>query len=119
MIAHGLRTLKDEALAGRLRPDHLWRAVRGAGRYVAAIATGQAADPDTARRRAAVCAECKSRTTVNKHEIGAVAGYCGTPFEVGTEPPTCGCLVTLTAHGVTTPAGKCCVAPETCPQGLW
>lgn len=81
--------------------------VYGAGRFLAAAASGDIADDATVDERRAVCRECPYR--VRKTAIGAIAesDWCGQPLEVTKN--TCGCLV----------SGKTLVASESCPSGKW
>lgn len=123
LAAIGTEQLARMAMDGRLRGRHLWVAFRGAQRYKAAIKKGDIADEGCQRARAGTCDGCPS---AHRHPIaaaGAVAIYCGAPFEDHEEPgnpaPTCGCLVAITVEGETHAAGRAVVGSLGCPQSHW
>lgn len=88
-----------------------WTGVKGAARFVEAIATGDVASPEEIDRRRAICRDCPSK--VIKMIPGGIVGidgdsaWCGEPLVENDW--TCGCLL----------AGKTAVGSEFCPQGKW
>jgi hypothetical protein len=106
----GSEQLAGMATAGQLRGRHLWVALRGAQRYKAAIRKGDVAGEDVQTARVWGCAACPSAVRHEIASIGAVATFCGTPFEEHCEPgnpaPTCGCLVALTFEGEAVDEGE-------------
>lgn len=121
LIKLGTEELTKKALAGELTPRQLWTAIKGAQTYRAAMAHGNICSEAEGERRAAICAQCPSRVEHRIETIGATAGYCGKPFEakLDADPPVCGCLVTITVNGSTSPAAKAMVQSEQCPQKKW
>lgn len=121
LLKLGTEELTKKALAGELSPKQLWTAIKGANTYRAAMAAGNICSEAEGERRAAICAQCPSRVEHRIESIGATAGYCGKPFEakLNADPPVCGCLVTITVNGSTSPAAKTMVQSEQCPQGKW
>lgn len=91
----------------------LWHAVKGASKYAAAVAAGDAADAIEAGRRAALCGSCPNRRDYRVPALGVTAAFCGPAFE--DHGATCGCLVQVSCR----PAGKVCVRSESCPSGKW
>lgn len=87
-----------------------WTALRGAKKYVDAIARGDIALPQVTAARLAVCGQCPHAT---RHPLypNLRLGYCGPAFDdrMAETPPTCGCLI----------AGKARVGGENCPQNRW
>ncbi|NDC64728.1 MAG: hypothetical protein EBZ59_12260 [Planctomycetia bacterium] len=104
-LLHGGARLAALAQDGRLRPEHLWVAAKGAGRYVTAVALGDEAGEELREARLRACQQCPSRTGID------LESYCGPAFEdrLDHQPPTCGCLC----------AGKASVKSERCPQNNW
>lgn len=101
--------------AGSSDPTALWRAAKGALRYL----TGREAEGYVREIRAETCAACPAWT--NRPMTGrddVRLGYCGQPM---TETAvTCGCLVTITVGGgAAIAAGKTTRAAEACPSGRW
>lgn len=124
LCRRGIGTAVSLALARRLRPQHLWCAIKGAAKYSAAIMAGDEADEVVADARAVLCDLCPSATYEAKGNIGAHAVYCGAAFidHTGHDDPrqrTCGCLVGVTIGGRTYAGGKTSVRSERCPQEKW
>ena len=98
-----------------------WHALKGAAKYVAAIATGDIATPETQERRAKLCAGCPDRNRYTA--LGMYVWTCGTAGvdRKDANPPTCGCIVLSGSRNQTSAeaAGKTVVASERCPQGRW
>lgn len=117
----GAETLAALALRGQLPPSRLWTAMRGARRFVVALAAGDVAPPAQADERATCCVACASATTHPTALADTAKVFCGSPFIEARAQRTCGCLVALTVRNGTTPmaAGKTLVASEHCPQGKW
>lgn len=90
-----------------------WTAVRGAARFVAALALGDVADPSRAETRASSCRECPLREDRTVTGTPVSVSFCGRPFVEA--PGTCGCLVLFAGR----PAGKIMVRSEACPSGRW
>jgi hypothetical protein len=125
LVRLGTDELVGLALAGRLRPRHVWTALQGAERYRAAVADGDVREPGAAARCAAACAGCPSRVehtlSVTVNGLPVVRGSCG-PFledRLGQTPPTCGCLCFTLVGDELTPAGLTVVETKGCPQGWW
>ncbi len=114
----------------------LWTALAGAGRYAAAVASGDIADAEALRLRVARCRTCPTARIHAVPLTGAWSAFCGPPFvdRTGEEPASCGCLVAwapaqptdgdqatirLRVLAALQPAGKLCVASERCPAGRW
>ena len=116
LTRYAISTLIRMAQAGELAPSHLWVALRGAAKYVAAVRAGDVADDATQQARAATCNGCRS-ARVRETETEAVAVHCGVPFDEGRD--TCGCLVAIRVEGVVYPAAKTVVGSERCLQGKW
>lgn len=95
---------------GTLDPRYAWYGLRGASRYVAAIARGDASAPALIDARLARCAQCPART-LSLDADGAMDAFCGPPMVDRSREamPTCGCLL----------AGKAAVTSESCPRGHW
>ena len=119
----GVHTLARLVLEGRIERRHWWVALRGAERWVRAIAAGDVADDAAARSRVAVCDRCEActREGLDALAVPVTKMYCGPALEdrTGKAEPTCGCLVGLTVEGVADPAGKTMVRSERCPRGKW
>lgn len=109
------------AMAGQLSAEVLWVALKGAGTYFAAVASGDVAEDRVKGARAATCKACGECEWERTGKEGVVAGYCGDLADngKGKEGPTCGCLVAMTVHGELLGAGKSVVGAERCPQGKW
>lgn len=118
-VSMGVTALVDLAMRDRLDSSHLWVALKGASRYVLALASGDVASEAESQERATECALCPHRHTRQTAKSGVVAGYCGRPLEPSAEKNTCGCLVTITIGFATRPAGKTLVDSEYCPQFRW
>jgi len=112
-IATGAATVAALAAAGNLDRASAWVGLKGAERYVRAVAGGDVAGPALRARRLATCAGCPAATPAAGGRI--LAGYCGEPLVdlthagVPVTERTCGCLL---------PA-KASVASERCPRGRW
>jgi len=121
------RLARDELVSmaedGRLKGPNVWTALKGGGRYLAAVATGDAALEAVQRFRADVCRTCehaKDRAVfVNGEPV--IAWYCGEPFEDRGEGEPCGCLVGISVDGepLQHAAGKAVLDSEECPRGKW
>lgn len=118
-VSLGIDAIVDLAMHDRLHSAHLWVALKGASRYVIALASGDVASEDEAIERSVVCVLCPNRQTRETAKAGVVAGYCGKPLSPSVEKNTCGCLVTITIGTTTRPAGKTLVDSEYCPQFRW
>lgn len=102
-----LETVMHLAMEGRVRPKHLWVAMKGAAKYKAALAEPNALASDLeAQARAEVCNRCSTKfTTMVERDNTALGKYgrvqltwCGKPLEetldgLDGKGPTCGCLV--------------------------
>lgn len=121
LLALGESTLVSKALAGELRPRHLWVAIKGAKKYRAAIRCGDLRGQDAADAFVATCDRCKCCTVEASYINGQTVAkmFCGPSFEnrLDQPEPTCGCLVGLRVNGELVPGGKAMVASEKCPQG--
>lgn len=118
LCALGVDELGKLAKAGKLRPSHLWTAIRGATAYRMAVVQGDIATDEEAGLRAEVCHNCPSVSWDDGMIEGVRRGWCGTPFVEGTD--TCGCLVALSVFGEGIfAAGKTVVKSEECPQRKW
>jgi len=108
-ITRGGATFTALALAGRVARREAWIGMRGAGKYLEAVAAGDVADDAEVDRRLACCDQCPARRP--DPEIPEDEGWCGFPFEAETlsDGPTCGCRL----------RAKASVASEQCPRGLW
>ena len=99
-----------------------WYALKGAAKYVTAIATGAVAPEAVQADRAERCAACEERSRYSA--LGQFVWTCG-PAGVdrlaSPTNPTCGCLVYSRPKNqvALTAAGKTVVASERCPQGKW
>lgn len=110
------------AEAGQLRAAHVWVAMKGSGRYIAAPEReeGQAV---ALAERCAGCDQARAREVVLRG-APVVALYCGEPFVEQAAPgpgnvPTCGCLVALRVGGRVAQAGKTAVHADACWAGRW
>lgn len=122
LVGLGMCELRSRAHRGRIRGRHVWVALKGAMRYHHALDMGDVAGEAEQARRVRACAGCEHRTLreVETASEKVVAGYCGEPFveKAGTDPATCGCLVTVTVAGHAVAdhaAGRAVVASERCP----
>lgn len=108
-ITRGGATFVALALDGKIGPMEAWIGMRGAGKYLDAVAAGDVATEDEVKRRLAVCLACPARMA--DQDVPEAAGWCGPPFEAAELPdgPTCGCLIDA----------KASVASEMCPRGRW
>lgn len=104
-----IRGLKAE---GKLNASHYWVALKGARKYVAAVASGDIALPQVQDARLQKCRGCDALTVV-AIPMEAQPGFCGSPVEERMTGPVsqrfCGCLC----------VGKAAVASEKCPRGKW
>ena len=104
-----IRGLRAE---GKLNASHFWVGLKGAKRYVAAVASGDIALPQVQDARLQKCRECEALTVV-AIPMEAQPGFCGSPVEERMTGPVqqrfCGCLV----------VAKAAVGSETCPRGKW
>lgn len=117
------------AREGELGPARVWVAMKGASKYLAAVAAGDVAGEDRQGRRLATCRGCPWRTVraVTLPTLTVDVWHCGEPFvehlgpEVFPGSRVCGCLVGISVHGemVDRAAGKVVVGSESCPQGRW
>ena len=122
LCTHGTDELTRMALDGEITPKHLWVAMSGASAYRKAVARGDVADDDEARRRVSICAGCLSRQDRASTRMDRVVRlWCGEPFENRRDAalPTCGCLVGITIDGAAHAGGLTVVQSEGCPQGRW
>ena len=105
----GAATFGGLLARGEIPPRRAWVGMRGAARYVAAVAKGDVADEATIARRLGTCAGCGG--AVADPDLGPEVRWCGGPgAETGPDSlPTCGCLL---------PA-KAAVGSEACPRGRW
>ncbi len=118
-----LATADLAALArnGDLSASQAWTAVKGAARYVAAVASGDVVTTTEAIGRLARCQRCEAfterpdpvRLTIDGTPTELHAYYCGEPFKESAR--TCGCLLAVGQS----PAGKMLVGSEQCPRGEW
>lgn len=83
--------------------------VHGGTKFLAALATGDAADDETILARRAICKECPSRVRGRVPPMTEDSDWCGPPLNPDGLPGVCGCLL----------AGKTAVGSEICPQGKW
>ena len=110
----------------------IWTMIAGAAKYAAAMALGDVAPPEVQQKRAATCATCPHSWRYTLPVLNVVYETCGPEGREnlhGTDVPTCGCLVYYvepqdaidrdTEHMRARPAGKTCVASESCPQNRW
>lgn len=97
------------ARAGELTPRKAWVAMKGAEKYVRAVASGDVADSETITLRLAQCRVCPAASVPGRVYLS----YCGTPLDEKLDGPvqerTCGCVC----------AGKASVQSEKCPRGRW
>ncbi len=105
-----------------------WEAIKGAGKYTKAIASGDIATNDEAEARLRTCAMCPSLKRY-KQPGGFRTLWCGEPL-VPVPKEACGCLIgagadvsspiAVTINGAEyEPAGKLSVASERCPRGAF
>jgi hypothetical protein len=108
-ITRGGATFTALALAGKIGPREAWIGMRGAARYLEAVAAGDVAPEAAIEARLRVCRACPARTA--DEDVPEAAGYCGPAFAAAELPdgPTCGCAL----------EGKASVASEVCPRGRW
>lgn len=121
----------------------MWAGARGAGKYLAALATGDVAGSIVSEKRlATACAGCPATVRVRLPLADLVLWYCGPVVDPQADyngGPTCGCLIacetksararrrsgrlknppgpSIASHAV--PAGKTLVASEACPRGRY
>ena len=114
-----VRTVVDMARNRTLAPGHVWTAIKGAEKYLAAIVAGDVARSIDAQKRVAKCDSCQLCTYEGKPGVGAVAMYCGNPLDPNPLPGTCSCLVGCLVNGKVLPGAKVMVASESCPSGRW
>lgn len=105
----GAATFGGLLAKGEISPARAWVGMRGAARYMRAVAAGDVAEGGAVAERLAVCRGCPG--AVPDADLGDDAMWCGGPgAEVGPDGmPTCGCLL---------PA-KASVGSETCPRASW
>lgn len=122
LVGLGMCELRSRVHRRQIRGRHVWVALKGAMRYHYALDMGDVASNADQARRAAACHGCEHRRFRDVETGGekVVAGYCGEPFvdKSGTDPSTCGCLVTVSVLGetlATHAAGRAVVASERCP----
>lgn len=111
-LIDGAATVAALVKEGRFDKSMFWVGMKGAGKYIKAIAEGDVcSEDDWLDRLSRHCATCES-VQPDPADPSKRVGYCGEPLKDHTHdhsPPTCGCLV----------AGKCRVASERCPQRKW
>jgi len=85
--------------------------MRGAEKFVTAIASGDVAPPELVAARIEVCRACPHKVERKLPLMVAESSWCGPPLEEHMDElrPTCGCLL----------AGKVRVESERCPQDKW
>ena len=108
--------------AGQLTRRQVWGGIRGAAKYLPAMAAGRIRDEAEADACGRCCSTCPSHTErpILLDGVAVVAIYCGTiGVEERGEKPTCGCLTAITIDGVVQGAGKACVEGMGCGQGKW
>lgn len=98
-LSFSLAQLASKAMVG----------AHGAGKYLAALATGDRAGDAEIERRRAICRACPTRQRKKLPGMDAEADWCGPALEEIADPPSCGCLI----------YGKTSVGSEACPQGKW
>lgn len=86
-------------------------ALKGGGKFAAAVLTGDIAPQIVVDRRRAICRGCPSCRVATADGAVEASNWCGEPLVDGLDqwPPTCGCLI----------YGKTIVGSEKCPQARW
>lgn len=112
VLRMGAMDMVRMALRGKLRPSHVWVAMRGAEKFVEAMRRGDVATDQQLEIRGKACASCGLCTEHATPIAGTTKRYCGAPYE--TTDKTCGCLVGVTINGVFYAGGKAAVRTESC-----
>lgn len=109
--ALGAQEIARRYAAGDLDPEARALAMKGAERYLAAIAAGDIAGDSEVDSRRQACRKCKSRNDETAPGAEAPSSWCGPALKerLDQQPPTCGCLLVC----------KTLVGSESCPQGRW
>ncbi len=109
----GVSEIAARAKAGTLPPGARMLALKGAGAFVSAIASGDIADDATYEGRLGVCARCPNRVDETAPGADGPSSWCGRAFQPNDGgdggPVTCGCLLLV----------KCLVKSEACPEHRW
>ena len=117
-VGMGLERVMSMVASGKAPPAYAWTAFRGAWKYARMAALGGEATVEASGSRVQQCSVCDACEATPTSQPETTAHWCGRSETTGPNA-TCGCLVFLTVGGVTTPAGKTCVAAEKCPRGKW
>lgn len=106
------------ARAGELRWSQVWVAMKGAGKYLKAIASGDIRGQLEAHLFAGVCSNCPWARKYSSAIDGVDLFFCGPRFE--ERGHTCGCMVGVMQAGneKLMPAGAAWVASHACPMGM-
>lgn len=118
VVSLGIDRAIDMVVKQQMPSGFVWTAVKGAWKYVIAVARGDEAHHVAQNERLLSCKSCQSIDWTDTSQINLRAAYCGKGETHGPNP-TCGCLVAITVDGRMEPAGKLQVASEHCPQDKW
>lgn len=104
----GASEIARRAAAGTLSPEARTLAMKGAERFLEAIAAGDIVNAEQHTARLRRCATCDSRVDEAAPGAWGASSWCGPALvdRLDQEDPTCGCLVIV----------KALVGSESCPQ---